>query len=143
MEVKLYVGNLADSISQQELQQLFSEVGTVVSIQLTPDGGGLQYGRFAYLTMSTDAEAREAIDRFHGFVLAGQPLKVSGSRATRAPVDYQSRLSAFGSADQGGKPTPSRRRTSGGGYAGGLDAFGQGKRKPALAPRRRGGSRNY
>jgi RNA recognition motif-containing protein len=40
MEVKLYVGNLADSISQQDLQQLFSEAGTVVSIHLRADGIG-------------------------------------------------------------------------------------------------------
>ena len=115
----------------------------VVSLQLTPDGSRRQYGRFAYLTMATEAEAREAIDRFHGFALGGQPLKVSRGRATRAPADHQSRLSAFGSAAQEFKRNPAQRRTPSGGYAGGLGAFAQGKRKSPPPPRRRGGSRNY
>ena len=94
------------------------------------------------LVMATQADAQKAISQFHEFWLAGRQLTVSLARPREAPVGYQSRLDAFGSADRGAKvntPKPVKAR---GGYQSALSAFGNGKSAPT-PPRRRGGSQRH
>lgn len=138
MEVKLYVGNLAYSTTEEGLQQLFSQAGTVTSVHLLADRDTGQSRGFAYVTMGTQAEAQKAIGQFHEFGLAGRQLTVSVARPREAPAGYQSRLGAFGSADRGKVNTLKPGKT-GGGYPSALGAFGNGKSAPT-PPRRRGGS---
>jgi cold-inducible RNA-binding protein len=80
MSKKLYVGNLAFQTTAQDLQQLFGQAGTVESAQIIEDRDTGQSKGFAFVEMSTDAEAASAIEQFNGKEVAGRMLKVNEAR---------------------------------------------------------------
>lgn len=77
METKLYVGNLAYSTSENELQTLFSEAGTVKSVTLIKDQDTGRSKGFAFVEMETQADAQKAISMFNGKQLKERSLLVS------------------------------------------------------------------
>jgi len=80
MATKLYVGNLSYSTSDQTLNSLFSEVGTVTSCQVMTDRYTGESRGFAFVEMSTEAEAQSAISALDGRTVDGRALKVNESR---------------------------------------------------------------
>src|SRR4029434_7396759 len=80
MNNKLYVGNLSFDTAEIQLQDLFSQVGTVSEASLVQDRATGQSRGFAFVTMGTSAEAEEAIRRFNGSDLNGRPLTISVAR---------------------------------------------------------------
>ncbi len=80
MEVKLYVGNLSFSTTEDELRTLFSQAGTVVSVTLIMDRDTHQSKGFAFVEMSTQAEAEAAIKQFNGYSLGNREIKVNTAR---------------------------------------------------------------
>ena len=80
MSKKLYVGNLAFQTTSQDLQQLFGQAGTVESAQIIEDRDTGQSKGFAFVEMSTEAEAASAIEQFNGKEVAGRMLKVNEAR---------------------------------------------------------------
>jgi cold-inducible RNA-binding protein len=150
MDSKLYVGNLAYATTADDLRSLFAQAGRVTAVELMNDRASGQSKGFAFVTMSSAAEAQKAIGLFQGHALAGRDLKVNAARpreqpaASQAPTQepaYRSKLGAFSATDRApnAKPGPARPARGGGsgGYQSSLGAFGKGG-KPA-APRRRGG----
>jgi RNA recognition motif-containing protein len=80
MSNKLYVGNLAFQTTSQELQELFAQAGTVQSASVVEDRDTGRSRGFAFVEMSTNAEAAAAIDQFNGKDLGGRPLKVNEAK---------------------------------------------------------------
>jgi RNA recognition motif-containing protein len=80
MEVKLYVGNLAYSTTEDELRTLFAQAGTVASVALIKDRDTGQSKGFAFVEMSTQAEAQNAITKFNGQSLNARDLTVNMAR---------------------------------------------------------------
>ena len=80
MSKKLYVGNLAFQTTSQDLQELFAQAGTVESAQIIEDRDTGQSKGFAFVEMSTDAEAASAIEQFNDKELGGRRLKVNEAR---------------------------------------------------------------
>ena len=80
MAKKLYVGNLAFQTTSQDLQDLFSQAGTVESAQIIEDRDTGQSKGFAFVEMSTEEEAASAIDQFNGKEVGGRMLKVNEAR---------------------------------------------------------------
>jgi cold-inducible RNA-binding protein len=77
MDVRIYVGNLAKSTTQDEINTLFATAGTVTSVDLVMDkGSGLSKG-FAFVAMPDQAEAEKAISMFNDYSLADSTLKVN------------------------------------------------------------------
>lgn len=77
METRVYVGNLNKSTTQDEIQSLFAQAGTVSSVDLVKDKvTGLSKG-FAFVSMPTQAEADKAISMFNAYSLADSTLKVN------------------------------------------------------------------
>ena len=77
MDIRIYVGNLAKTTTQDEIKTLFAQAGTVSVVDLVKDKGtGLSKG-FAFVSMPTQAEADKAISMFNGYSLAGSALKVN------------------------------------------------------------------
>ena len=76
MNVKLYVGNLPKSMTQQQLATLFSQAGDVILADLITDRNNGASKGFAFVTMSTKGEAERAIHMFNAYSLSEQPLKV-------------------------------------------------------------------
>lgn len=80
MTNKLFVGNLAYRVSEEELGELFAQTGSVVSTHIAMDRvTGKQRG-FGFVEMSTQAEAEAAIKEFNGHMLQGRPMSVSISQ---------------------------------------------------------------
>jgi cold-inducible RNA-binding protein len=113
MSTKLYVGNLSFQTTSQELQDLFSQAGTVESVNLVEDRDTGQSRGFAFVEMSTNAEASAAINQFNGKELGGRALKVNEARP---------RENRGGSGGHG----PSNKRGGFGGNRGGYRGGNQG-----------------
>ena len=80
MDTKLYVGNLSYSATEQELQELFGQAGTVVSATIIKDRETKRSKGFGFVEMSSQAEAENAIKMFNGFSLGSRELTVNIAR---------------------------------------------------------------
>ncbi len=95
MNNKLYVGNLAFSTTERDLNDLFSSVGTVSEASLITDKFSGTSRGFGFVTMSTDAEAEAAINEFNNRDLDGRNLTVNVARARESrPSGYGDRRPA-------------------------------------------------
>jgi RNA recognition motif-containing protein len=104
---KLYVGNLTYQVGDAELEQLFSEFGTVQSAQVIQDRDTGRSKGFAFVEMSSEAEAQAAIQALHDKEYSGRRLTVNEAKP-REPRPG-------GGGGYGG----GRGRSGGGGYGGG------------------------
>jgi len=84
MEVKLYVGNLSKSTTQEELSALFTQAGEVVVADVIKDRDSGEAKGFAFITMSTQSEAEKAIHMFNAYSLHEQELKVDMAKPKRS-----------------------------------------------------------
>ena len=80
MAKKLYVGNLSFQTTSQDLQELFSQAGTVESASVIEDRNTGQSKGFAFVEMSSEQEATAAIDQFNGKEFGGRNLTVNEAR---------------------------------------------------------------
>src|SRR5689334_13343811 len=80
MSVKLFVGNLSNDTSSDELNTLFSEVGVVDSCQLITDRDTGRSKGFAFIEMNTLEAADTAKEKLNGQILHGQALKVNDAK---------------------------------------------------------------
>jgi RNA recognition motif-containing protein len=86
MGKKLYVGNLPYSATDQVLTTTFGECGTVESAKVIMDRDSGRSKGFAFIEMSTDEEARNAISKFNGQQWEGRAMTVSEAKP-QAPRD--------------------------------------------------------
>jgi RNA recognition motif-containing protein len=77
MEAKLHVGNLSKSTTQEELSTLFAQAGKVISVEVIKERKSGESKGFAFITMSEQAEADQAISMFNSYSLLDRELKVS------------------------------------------------------------------
>jgi len=77
---KLYVGNLSFNTTEIAIQDLFSQCGSVSEVMLMQDKFTGRSRGFAFVTMSSDAEAQAAVTTFHGKELDGRALTVNEAR---------------------------------------------------------------
>ena len=80
MEIKLYVGNLPFSTTEDGLRTLFAQAGTVVTADIIKDRFSGTSKGFAFVQMGTQAEAEKAISMFNGYSMDNRELKVSLAR---------------------------------------------------------------
>jgi len=90
MALKLYVGGLPYSTTDDALKQAFAQAGTVTSATVIIDRMSGRSKGFGFVEMSTDEEAQKAIEMFHGKDFEGRTLTVNEARpmAPRAPRSY-------------------------------------------------------
>src|SRR5512133_3701610 len=77
---KLYVGNLTYRVNSSDLEQLFSQFGSVQSAEVISDRDTGRSKGFGFVEMSSDAEARAAIDALHDQENDGRRLTVNEAR---------------------------------------------------------------
>jgi RNA recognition motif-containing protein len=77
---KLYVGNLAFSTTETDLQDYFAQAGPVSEVLLIQDKFTGKSRGFAFVTMVNDADAQNAITQFHGKPFDGRTLTVNEAR---------------------------------------------------------------
>lgn len=80
MNNKLFVGNLAFSTTENDLQDAFAAFGTVMEVNLMMDRMTGKSRGFAFVTMSSAEEAERAIQGMHGKNLGGRDLTVNVAR---------------------------------------------------------------
>jgi len=83
MTNKLYVGSLSYETSEDALKGLFSQAGTVVSAVVIMDKMSGRSKGFGFVEMSTEDEAKKAIEMFNGKELEGRTIIVSEARPMR------------------------------------------------------------
>ena len=74
---KLYVGNLSYSVTNDQLEELFSAFGTVKEVNIIGDKG------FGFVEMSSQSEAEEAKEKLDGTDFKGRNLRVDEARPKR------------------------------------------------------------
>lgn len=125
---KLYVGNLAYSVRDNDLEQAFGQFGTVTSAKVMMERDTGRSKGFGFVEMGSDAEAQAAINGMNGQALAGRSIVVNEAR----PMESRPPRSGGGGYGGGG----------GGGYGGGSEGGGEGGfRSPYGNPRGGGGGR--
>jgi len=121
---KLYVGNLAYSVRDDDLQQAFAQFGTVSSAKVMMDRDTGRSKGFGFVEMGTDAEAQSAINGMNGQALDGRALVVNEARPR------EERPGGFGGgggrSGGGGFGGGGGRSGGGGGYGGGGGGGGYG-----------------
>ena len=96
---RLYVGNLAWTVTDQDLLDVFSEAGKVDSSQVIIDRATNRSRGFGFVEMGTDDAAEGAIKKLNGRDIKGRPIRVNEAQARS------------GGAGGGGWRTSRRRRT--------------------------------
>jgi cold-inducible RNA-binding protein len=115
MGTKLYVGNLSFNTTENELQELFSQAGTVQEVSLMQDKFTGKSRGFAFVTMGSEEDAQNAISKLNGQTVEGRPLTVNEAR----PREPRPPGGGGGRGYGGG----------GGGYGGGRREGGGGQRR--------------
>lgn len=80
MAAKLFVGSLAYTVRDDELEEFFKSAGTVVSAKVIMDRDTNRSKGFGFVEMSTDDEAKAAIEQLNNKELGGRPIIVSEAR---------------------------------------------------------------
>ena len=78
---RLYVGNLAWGVTDQDLQDLFAEAGTVDNAQVIMDRATNRSRGFGFVEMGTDEGAEAAVKRLNGRDIKGRPIRVNEAQA--------------------------------------------------------------
>ena len=78
---RLYVGNLSYNTTEMDLRDAFGQFGTVADAKVVMDRETGRPRGFAFVEMSSDDEAAQAIDRLDGKDFKGRPLKINEARA--------------------------------------------------------------
>ena len=80
MEKKLYVGSLSYDTTENSLKDLFSQAGTVESAAIITDKISGRSKGFGFVEMSSEDEAKKAIEMFNGKELDGRSIVVNEAR---------------------------------------------------------------
>ncbi|HEX8203199.1 MAG TPA: RNA-binding protein [Isosphaeraceae bacterium] len=120
MGKKLYVGNLTYAVSDADLEQLFSQFGTVQSAQVIQDRETGRSKGFGFVEMDSEAEAQAAIEGLHDQEHGGRRLTVNEARPR------EDRGGGGGGGYGGGGGGRGRCGGGGGGYGGGGGGYGGG-----------------
>lgn len=78
---RLYVGNLAWAVTDQDLRDLFAEAGNVETAQVIVDRETNRSRGFGFVEMATDEAADAAVKKFNGKDLKGRAIRVNEAQA--------------------------------------------------------------
>jgi RNA recognition motif-containing protein len=121
MEIKLYVGNLSFTTTEDAIRTLFAQAGTVASVEVIKDRFTGNSKGFAFVQMSSQQEAEKAITMFNGYTLDNRELKVNPARPREDAGgrggygDRRNDSYGRGRGGPGGSSSGGRNRRSGGG----------------------------
>ena len=90
--MNIYIGNLADDVSEEELEKSFGAFGKTNSVSIVKDKFSGRSRGFGFVEMTSKDEGEAAIDGLNGKKLKGQSLNVNEAR----PKSYNRRGSSGG-----------------------------------------------
>ncbi len=100
MGKKLYVGNLPFSATDESLQQIFAQAGTVESAKVITDRDTGRSKGFGFVEMSSEQEAADGIAKFNGADYEGRPMTVNEAKPM-APRENRGGGGGFGGGGRG------------------------------------------
>ncbi|MDY6935137.1 MAG: RNA-binding protein [Spirochaetota bacterium] len=80
MSVNIYVGNLAYSMTEESLQELFEQHGEVSSVKIITDRETGRSKGFGFVEMSENADAENAIQQLNDTEVQGRNIRVNVAR---------------------------------------------------------------
>lgn len=98
MATNLFVGGISYNATDDDLSQHFAQAGTVESAKIIVDRESNRSKGFGFVEMSSDDEAKKAVDTLNGTELAGRAISVSEAR----PREERPRRDFDGGGDRGG-----------------------------------------
>lgn len=111
MNTKLYVGNLSFDTTEDDLRELFSSAGSVVSVALIKDRDTGRSKGFAFVEMGSQSEAEQAIKMLNEKSFGNRNIRVNVARPPEERSSgggYGNRPSYGNSRDRRGKGGPRR-----------------------------------
>src|ERR1700690_1280411 len=111
MPSKLYVGNLAYAVTNEDLMELFAQVGTVEKAVVVTDKFSGQSRGFGFVEMADQDGATKAIETLNETDLKGRRIKIDQARDGGGP------RAGAGGDRRGSRPSSG----AGGGFGGGRD----------------------
>ena len=135
---KLYVGNLPYSVRDSDLEQAFSQFGSVSSAKVMMERDTGRSKGFGFVEMGSDAEAQAAINGMNGQPLGGRSVVVNEARPMEARPP-RSGGGGYGGGGRGGLGGGGSSGAGGGGYGGGGAGREGGFRSPYGSGPRGGG----
>jgi RNA recognition motif-containing protein len=100
---KLYVGNISFQASEEDLKDLFSKAGEVLSAKLITDAATGRARGFGFVEMSSDAEAQKAISTLNGTSFMERNIIVSEAKPQERRERGTRDRGGFGSRRTGGR----------------------------------------
>jgi RNA recognition motif-containing protein len=126
MGTRLYVGNLPYSVTELELRDLFASLGTITEAKIVTDRDTGRPRGFGFVEMSTEDEAKKAIEELNGRDVQGRPLAVKEAEDRRGGGGGG--RGGGGGGGYGGGGGGGGRGFGGGGHGGGGGRGGGGRR---------------
>ncbi|MGE5223108.1 MAG: RNA recognition motif domain-containing protein [Omnitrophica WOR_2 bacterium] len=80
MVTKLYVGNLSNHTTAEDLRMLFTKAGGVISVEVIKDKGTGKPKGFAFVEMISQGDAGKAVSEFNGYHIDNRRIKVMVAR---------------------------------------------------------------
>ncbi|MCX7276900.1 MAG: RNA-binding protein [Burkholderiales bacterium] len=115
---KLYVGNLPYSFRDEDMQQAFSQFGSISSAKVMMERDTGRSKGFGFVEMGNDAEAQAAIKGMNGQSMGGRNLVVNEARPMEARPPRTGGGGGYGGGNGGGYGGG-----NGGGYGGGRNSY--------------------
>ncbi len=117
MAAKLYIGNLSFNSTEQDLEGMCGEFGTVQSAKIIEDRETGRSRGFAFVEMSSNEEAQSAIAGLNGREIDGRALTVNEAKPQEERGGGGGGRGGYGGG--GGRGGGGGNRGGGGGYGGG------------------------
>ncbi|MBN1263065.1 MAG: RNA-binding protein [Candidatus Pacebacteria bacterium] len=103
MAKKLYVGGLPYSVTNAQLEEIFSKFGKIVSCAVITDRYSGQSKGFGFVEMENDAEADEAIAKLNDTEVEGRKIIVNVARPKEDRPRFDNRQGGFGGDSRGSR----------------------------------------
>lgn len=100
--MNIYVGNLARTVTEDQLRDLFAQKGSVTSVKIIIDKFTGEKRGFGFVDMPNQSEAQQAIAELNGYELDRQGLKVNEAREREARGPRSGGSDRFGGNRSGG-----------------------------------------
>ena len=141
---KLYIGNLPYTVRDSDLEQAFSQFGSVTSAKVMMERETGRSKGFGFVEMGSDAEAQAAVNGMNGQPLGGRSIVVNEARPMEARPPRSGGGGGYGGGGGGGYGGGGGGRSGGGGGDGGFRSpYGAGPRGGGGGGRSGGGGGGY